>query len=187
MSVNQQDIETIHELLVPAFGEKAWATKLSTSGRYIVVEFGDPTPVIGDPNTIAGKWHLVTNACAWRLEKNGGVLTGSLDVPSFVPSPEYDKDGSQRANAKEQRFNVEQALQELDGLSLQTVEVQRPAFDTIFTFDNSVKLHFFSVVFFGNEDGSVTWRHWSFYMPDGRVLIIGPGTNWSVKKYRKAS
>jgi hypothetical protein len=183
MPVNQQDIQTIEELLAPALGEKTWGLKLSETGWYISLEIGDPTPVIGDPNRIVGKWHLFTYACAWRLEKDGSVLAGSMDVPTFVPSLEDDPDGSLLAEIKEQRSKIEQALQSLNGVTLQSIKVQRPAFDTILTFNDGVILYFFSMVFFGNEDGSVTWRHWSIYIPVGQILIIGPGTTWSVKKY----
>ena len=103
----------------------------------------------------------------------------------FIPTPEDDKDGSMMAEIQELRLKIKQALQNLDGLTLQSIKVQKPAFDAVLTFNGGVKIHFFSTVFSGNKDSSVNWRHWGFYTPDGLVLIIGPGTDWSVKKYRK--
>lgn len=185
MVFHPQNVQRIEELFAPAVGEKAWGAVLAEADRYIVIEFGEQTPVIGDPATIAGKWHFVSYACAWRVEKDGNILAGSLDVPAFIPPPEDDIDGHFRKDASEKRLKVEQVLKNLDGLVLENVEIQQPSFDTIFSFRNGFRVRLFSIAFFGDEDGGIDWRHWSFYMPDGDVLIAGPGTNISIKKYRK--
>lgn len=88
--------------------------------------------------------------CAWRLEEGDKILAASED----------------------ERDKLEFAIQRLESLVLQSIELLPPAWDTVFKFENQVVLRLFSIHF---ED----YEHWMLYTPDDNVLSAGPGSSWS--------
>ncbi len=100
--------------------------------------------------TVYGEWHLWVYCCAWRLEEAGKVLVASED----------------------ERSKIQSAIMRLEGLTLQFLEIQPPIWDTVFTFENEFILKLFSV-------HSEEYEHWMLFAPDGNVLTLGPGSEWS--------
>lgn len=123
-------------------------------GSFITIEFGESMSS-NRQQRYRGEWHLWVYCCVWYLEKNGEFLVASEDS----------------------RSKLETAIQYLDNRVLNSVKLLPPAFETIFNFDEGVILHLFPVY-------SEEYEHWKLYTPDGNVLVIGPGTNWS---YENAS
>jgi hypothetical protein len=60
----------------------------------------------------------------------------------------------------------------IEGLALQSIEIHPPIWDTVFTFENQVILKLFSI-------HSEEYEHWMLFAPDGNVLTLGPGSEWS--------
>lgn len=60
----------------------------------------------------------------------------------------------------------------LEGLALQSIEIQAPIWDTVFTFENEIILKLFSIY-------SEEYEHWMLFVPDGNVLTLGLGSDWS--------
>ena len=67
---------------------------------------------------------------------------------------------------------MEAAVELMQGLTLESVELMRPVWDTTFKFEDRVTLRTFSIY-------SEECEHWNLFMPDGNVLVIGPGSGWS--------
>jgi hypothetical protein len=118
-------------------------------GSFITLEFG---AVIQDkvPESPRGEWHLWVTYSAWYLEKNGEVLSASED-----PRP-----------------RLRSAVQAMENRMLRSVEITCPALETVFCFDEALSLHLFPVY-------SQDYEHWLLYAPDGNVLTVGPGIEWS--------
>ncbi|KAM3100947.1 hypothetical protein ACKFKF_10775 [Phormidesmis sp. 146-12] len=147
MSVTTTDISKLQAYVQPLLGQKAWGVLLG-HGSFITLEFGKSL-VRPSEKKVHGEWHLWIYCCAWRLEKGDRVLAGSEDP----------------------RSKLEQAVQQLEGLVLNSVELLSPAWDTLFKFEDQVVLRLFPLL---SEEA----EHWMLYMPDG-VLSVGPGTDWS--------
>jgi hypothetical protein len=125
MSISQQDIQQIKAILIPAIGQKAWGSRLVSVGSFMTIEFGNPVPAEWDPSHLCGTWSLLTDMCDWRLEKNEAIILGSED----------------------HRSRIGRALQNLDGLILLDVDIQSPAFDTIFVFNKKISFRIFPTAF----------------------------------------
>lgn len=91
-------------------GKKAWGVSLG-EGSFITIEFGNPVPSESeeDKKRIHGEWHLWIYCCSWRLEQGEEILTASEDSQS----------------------KLEEAFKKLEGLTLYSVELLPPAWDTI--------------------------------------------------------
>jgi hypothetical protein len=118
-------------------------------GSFITIEFGKPLPS-NDPRSPRGEWHLWVYLCIWYLEKNGELLAASED-----PRPK-----------------LEAAVHHLEHRTLQSVKLSLPALETVFVFDEGITLHLFPVY-------TEEFEQWFLYAPDGNVLTIGPGTQWT--------
>jgi hypothetical protein len=118
-------------------------------GSFITLEFGDPIQST-ELSRSHGEWHLWIYYCAWRLEKGNSVLAGSED-----PRPK-----------------LEQTVKCMEGLTLNSVEILPPALETIVRFSEQIVLRLFPIY-------SEEYEHWMLYTPNGNVLCIGPGSNWS--------
>jgi hypothetical protein len=154
MVIAKTDIQEIQAKISSILGKKAWGVSLGV-GSFITLEFGNPIKSDEENQRTHGEWHLWVYCCEWRLEKGLEVLAGSED----------------------ERTKIENAIQELEGLVLQSIDILQPAWDTIFKFENDVILRLFSV---HSED----YENWMLYTPDGNVLTVGPGASWSYESSR---
>jgi hypothetical protein len=102
---------------------------------------------------ITGEWHFYIDNVAWRLETPDDVVAGSEDHSEEV---------------------IDVALQQLENKTLLSVEITLPCFDTIIRFEDDFILRLFPR--FSEES-----RHWEFFTPGHKVLIIGPGSNWDYR------
>jgi hypothetical protein len=152
MTVTESDLHAIESKITPLVGEQAWGTELGI-GSFLTVEFGESQPPTEAGGGARGEWHLWVYCCAWRLEMEKEVVAASED-----PRPK-----------------LEEAAQRLNGCTLRAIDVQRPALETTFTFDDGLTLRLFPVF---SED----YEHWMLYDPSGNVLTIGPGTEWSYEE-----
>ena len=152
MIITEADIHEIQAKMAPLLGQKAWGASLGV-GSFITLEFGVPLPRRGKHGRTHGEWHLWIYMCGWRLEKGNEVLGASED-----PRPK-----------------LEAAVKGMEGLALHSVELLRPAWDTIFTFEDQVVLRTFSIYSNSEEND----EYWKLFAPDGNILLIGPGTRWS--------
>lgn len=151
MTVTGTDIHEIKNKLAPLLGKKAWGVSKGV-GSFVTLEFGRPLPTNGSNERTHGEWHLWLYNCAWRLEAGRRqVLAGSGDSPD----------------------RIEAAIQQLEGLSFDSIEISPPALDTAMTFSEDMTLRLFPI----SQDMEL--EHWMLYTPDGNVLLIGPGTSWS--------
>ncbi|MGL4609049.1 MAG: hypothetical protein ACRCYY_05100 [Trueperaceae bacterium] len=103
-----------------------------------------------EPGRERGAWHLWVYCCAWRLDHHDTFLVASED----------------------KREKLEKTIQALNNKTLVAIEVQPPAFGTTLTFEEGYVLHLFPVF---SED----YEHWMLFTPDGNVLTIGPGTQYT--------
>jgi hypothetical protein len=143
------DIREIQVKIAPLLGKEAWGASLGV-GSFITLEFGSPIPYDKIPGRLHGEWHFWVTHCVWRLERTTEVIAGSED-----PRPKLNE-----------------AIQHLDGLSLLSVHLTLPALETTFMFDSSIALRLFPVY-------TEEFEHWMLYAPDGNVLCVGPGSDWS--------
>ncbi len=146
--MNIQEVKAKINLLL---GQKAWGISLGV-GSFLTLEFGQILLSSDKHQRIHGEWHLWIYNCAWRLEEGDKVLAASED----------------------ERGKIEQAIQHLEGLVLQSVDLLPPVWDTVFTFEHQVILRLFSI----HSEG---YEHWMLYTPDGNVLSLGPGSHWSIE------
>lgn len=149
MTITETDIVKIKAMISPMLGQKAWDVSLG-HGSFITLEFGTPVSSSEVDKKPCGEWHLWVYCCAWRLEDENVVLASSEDS----------------------RSKLKVAIQRLEGRELCSVELLRPAWDTIFIFTEGVSLRLFSI-------HSEEYQHWMLFMPNGNCLVIGPGSNWS--------
>ena len=157
MPITHRDIETIIGIIYPVIGKKTWGASLVDNGNRISIEFGEPMPSEWELEKVRGMWHLFTDMCEWRLEKNGDVLSGSQDHSS----------------------KIELALLQVNGSFLKSFDLKLPALNATFIFDNQVVLQIFPASFIDAEA-----LHWTLSLPQNwQVLEIGPGVTWSIQKY----
>ncbi len=141
------NINEIKSKFSKLLGQKAWDAFLGV-GSFLTLEFGKPLPE--KHGTIYGEWHLWIYCCVWRLEEAGKVLVASED----------------------ERSKIQSAIVLLEGLALQSIEIQPTIWDTVFTFENEVTLKLFSI-------HSEEYEHWMLFVPDGNVLTLGSSSEWS--------
>ncbi|MBE9116181.1 hypothetical protein IQ249_09765 [Lusitaniella coriacea LEGE 07157] len=144
-----KDISKIRKKINPLLGKQAWNVSLG-HGSFITLEFGRPCLPAESSAKIHGEWHLWVYCCAWRLEKENRVIAASEDP----------------------RSKLEEAVKNLEGLVIQSINLLNPALDTVFIFEQQIVLRLFSI-------HSQDYEHWMLFTPDENVLTIGPGTDWS--------
>ena len=118
-------------------------------GSFITMEFGDPTP--GAHQRIFGEWYLWIYCCGWYLENPTGDFIGSEDPREVI----------------KQRITI------LEGHSLDEIVISSVAFETNFVYDSGLVLHTFPLNFVD------PCEYWKLFTPIGKVLVLGPATNWS--------
>jgi hypothetical protein len=149
MTVTESDLREIENKASLLLGQKAWGAELGV-GSFVTIEFGSRRPATEASERPHGEWHLWVYCCAWRLETEDEVVAASEDP----------------------RQKLQAAVQRLNNRVLQAVKVERPALETTFTFDDELTLRLFPIF-------SKDFEHWMLYDPNGFVLTVGPGTEWS--------
>jgi hypothetical protein len=129
----------------PVFGTSPWRVKLGV-GSFLTFEFG---PRIRANHHVHGKWHLWIYLSNWELFHRDRPLVDS----------------------DTERKVMETAIRRLEGTSLAAVKFQNRNRETTFVFDD-----FHLVVspadYLENPDDRDYF--WMFFMPDDRVLAVGP-------------
>lgn len=149
MAATETDIRAIDAIIAPLLGTQAWGASLGY-GSLITVEFGASIPDKDSSRPPHGEWHLWVTYCAWRLETESEVMVGSEDT----------------------RADIQESIQQINGLPLNSVALTLPALETTFAFEGGVALRLFPVYTREAE-------HWQLWVPDGNVLTVGPGSAWS--------
>jgi hypothetical protein len=147
--ITDRDIQTVKSKIEPILGQKAWGVSLG-EGSFLTLNFGCKILSKNKDSDINGEWYLWIYYCAWRLEKNNQVLAASEDS----------------------RSKLEAAIRHLEGLTIQSIDILKPAWDTIISFEKNIVLRLFPIY-------SEEYEHWILFMPDDYVLTIGSGTDWS--------
>jgi hypothetical protein len=137
--------QKVRARLQPLVGQKAWGVKLG-QGSFITLEFGRPVEKRG---VKYGEWHFWVTCCAWRLDGERAMVAGSDDP----------------------REELAEKVKQLDGRTLQALELSGPAGQTELRFDGGLTLTLFP---FASD-----LEHYKVFIPDGQVLIVGPGSEWS--------
>lgn len=142
MAIANSDLKHIQEIIKPLIGKKSWGAALG-HGSFLTIEFGE---IVRDKR---GEWHFWAFCCVWYISKGSDFMVASED----------------------EREKMEKNIEILDGLTLISVDIQPPAFETKLVFQEEVILHLFPV--FSEE-----YEHWLLYTPEEYVLKIGPGSQW---------
>jgi hypothetical protein len=149
--VEDSEICKVEAYLQPLIGKQAWGVSLGI-GSFLTVEFGEPVVAKQNSQRLHGEWHLWIYCCAWRLEADDHIMAASEDS----------------------RSKIESSIQTLNKLLLLSVQVFPPAWDAVFRFEKNIVLRLFSI-------HSEECDHWMLYTPNGNVLTLGSGSNWSYK------
>lgn len=149
MEITEAANQFITSKAAPLLGMTVWGARLGV-GSFITAEFGSAIPPRDEMSQEHGEWHLWITYAAWRLEQ--GIKT--------------------LAACEDSRPKIKAAIKNLNGLALLSVDVVSPALDTLFMFDDSVKLRVFPIY-------SEEYEHWQLFIPDGNVLTLGPNATWS--------
>lgn len=96
--------------------------------------------------------------CSWRIERDGHSLAGSGDL----------------------REQMGVAIGHLEQKQLNSFEVW-PSGDALIQLESGISLKLFATQSAGSDDA-----HWMLFMPEGQVLVIGPGNDvWIEENGRK--
>lgn len=158
MTVTEQDIQTIKQIIDPLYGEKAWGVS-RIFGSYIYFEFGKPRRGSEYMNKVSlhGKWSLCVHNCGWRLQTDNELLTATNDRHEIM----------------------DPALERLHGKFITSIDIERPSMLTTITFNEGLMLRLFPT----RAEREYDEDFWTLHTPDRDALIIGPGTQW---KYRRS-
>jgi hypothetical protein len=117
-------------------------------GNFLILELGSQ---INDPKLKRprGEWTLWVYMAAWRLETSAEIVTASED----------------------EREKITVNIKQLEGLGVESIEVIYPSLDTTILFENGITLKIFSV--YSDEE-----THWKLFMPNDKVLLVGPSNSW---------
>ncbi len=156
MPVTERDVAEIQATVAPLLGERVQQAKVG-QWNAITLGLGGPVTDDGRAGQRCSAWRLrVTGDCAWRLERAGELVAGDADAPALCRG----------------------AVQLMVGLAVRFIELTPPALETTFGFDEAVLFHLFPL-------RSEQFGPWRLYTPDGGLLIIGPGSNWSYRGTRR--
>jgi len=147
------DMDEIKAIISPILGMKAWDVSLGY-GSFVTTEFGSPIKPTDQSKYLRGEWHLWVKHSFWRLEQNNQVLVASED------------------NRKELAEN----LKIINGLQLNTFDINPITFETSLLFGDKVKLLVIPTSYLQDE-----YEYWTFYTPERKVLIAGPGMEYQYK------
>ncbi len=143
--MSTQEVQSKINLLL---GKNAWGVSIG-HGSFLTLEFGQPVPINEQPPMIQGEWHLWIYCCVWRLEEGDKILAASED----------DRD------------KLKLAVQRLENLALQSIDLISSSWDLVLTFEHQVVLRTFAIY-------SEEYQNWMLFTPDSNVLTAGPGSSW---------
>ena len=152
MTVSQTDVAHIQAKLAGVLGQKVWGAEHGHSS-FLTLEFGrpvSPSSVTQEAQKNHGEWHLWIYGAMWRLEESKRILTASQD-----------------SDAK-----LDAAIQRLNGLALLSVDMQTPALDTTFLFEEHVRLRLFNIY------AKTDFDSWMLFTPD-KVLTLQSDGHWT--------
>jgi len=121
-------------------GQRAWGTTLGERST-VTVELGEISGPEGRPR---GRWHLVLQSCAWRIEREGRLIAGSGDDRDLLAN----------------------RVALLNGRALTGFELVDRV-DARLRFEGDVVVRLFAQV---SEDS----EHWLLALPGGETLCTGP-------------
>ncbi len=146
-----------HHAFAPLIGLPCWQVQQGV-GSFLTLEFGIPHLRIAEPLrfrgsekrrvTIAGEWHVWIYCCEWVLSNNGRDLVNSDD----------------------ERADIAEALDVLDGQALESVEIDASNANTTFRFDLGGELSTRRAPTGTYDEEPVD--QWLLYQPNGDVLSL---------------
>jgi hypothetical protein len=136
-------------------GQSAWGVSLGY-GSFVTMEFGAPVKRENPRKKVHGEWHLWIRYGFWRLQKGDFVLAGSED----------------------DRSELIQQLEKLNGLSFQMVDIDPITFESKFFFSDDMML----IVIPANYLPS-NLDYWMLYTNEDKVLVAGPGLRYKIVNY----
>jgi hypothetical protein len=151
---DDQSPPPIDSILAQLIGKKTWGARLG-EGSFLTVEFGAELPTTTPKGRPHGEWHLWVYCSAWRLDRAGAILAASED----------DRD------------SLDSAVKVIDGRSVTAVSVSGASHDITLHFDDALALQTFAIY-------SKDYEHWMLYLPNEKVLVMGPGTDMVLKDGR---
>ena len=131
-------------------GKRAWGVKVGR-GLMVGLEFGNPQPKKPNDLFIHGEFSLWICNCAWRIERNGFVWSGSVD----------------------EREIIELGFSEIENRTLLDFDFSPPSLDATLKFESGIILKLFSII---AEAEKGKGQHWMLYMRGEKVLVAGPGS-----------
>ena len=94
-----------------------------------------------------GQWHLWIYGAAWRIERGEKIMAASED----------------------DRSTLSEDVKVLDGKILRSAKLAAMPGDVTLEFESDLRLRTFAVY-------SQFMAHWFLYLPQGKVLTVGPGS-----------
>jgi hypothetical protein len=150
MNISPKDFERAQNKISQLIGLRPWRAALG-HGSFITFDFGkERVPqkqffYRGKALPLNGEWFLWIYMCAWSLESEDRVL----------------------ATSESSRSMMQDAIQRLTDLELQSVDLIYPGLETTFVFEKQFTLKTQPLGPSNNDE------YWKLYMPDNTVLIIG--------------
>lgn len=149
-NLTSDEMAEIQSIINPVLGARAWGVALGI-GSFVTINFGARLETDARSQFSQGEWHLWIQHCVWRVEKDNSVVIGSEDP----------------------RSSLKETIKIIEGLALQSVSINVHSFETTFSFDKDTNLTAFPVSYWGEDE------YWWLFTPKSKVLVAGPGMNWS--------
>jgi hypothetical protein len=157
MTLTQADVEHIQAIIKPMFGFKPGKILLN-SGSFLAIDCGKQRRYgdrYGDKWT-RYEWSIFITHAAWRLQTETQVITSCEDA----------------------RDKLTVKIRALLGRALLAAEIAAPVLDTTLTFEGGLALRLFAT-YSRPYLNSRLHNHWMLFTPNGKALVIGPGSEWS--------
>jgi hypothetical protein len=153
VTVTEQDIQKIKQIIEPIYGEKAWGAH-RLFGISFHCHFGKPTRGSdwGSEVSLHGQWWLCVKWCGWRLQADNELIAASNDP-----------------------HEMDAMIECLNGKFITSIDIERPSLLTTITFNEGLLLRLFPTRAEREYDDEDFWK---LFTPDKHVLTIGPGTQW---------
>ncbi|KAA3645664.1 MAG: hypothetical protein DWQ07_12045 [Chloroflexi bacterium] len=151
----KNNAEEIYSIAKSLIGLKAWNV-VKLYGYSSVIDFGKPTR--NHVGNIIGEQQVYLQH-TYRIEVGNEVI-----VTSF----------SAAANSK----NAE-AIEQIKSKQLEEVEIIEPSLDTVFIFEDNLKVFVYNAYFEGGADLAA----WRYIYPVNNVLRVGPGPKYTIDSY----
>lgn len=153
------EAQRIMQITRGLIGQECWMAHLSYGGE-LRLEFGArlPYPHPALARMYQGEWMLGTRASSWRIESDGSVLV--------------DSDAEEGL--------VRERITALQGLRVGSFFIAFPSLDVDLQFENDISL---LVIPEKSDDSNLA--DWELFMPDSRLLKVGPGNLWSLQQSDK--